>query len=63
MNVAAKITSLTRPNKISVGNNIYKLLHPSLQSKFYKMKIKETEWKYIDLENNLPYKVYTINNI
>ena len=40
MNVAAKITSLTRPNKISVGNNVYKLLHPSLQSKFYKIKIK-----------------------
>ena len=60
MNVAAKIQSLTGPNKISVGNNVYKLLHPSLQSEFHEMKIKkETEWKYIDLENNLPYKVYT----
>jgi class 3 adenylate cyclase len=60
MNVAAKMTSLTGPNKISTGNNVYKLLHPSLQSKFHKMKIiKETEWKYSDLENNLPYKVYT----
>ena len=59
MNVAAKMTSLTGPNKISVGNNVYKLLHPTLQSEFHKMKIKETEWKYIDLENNLPYKVYT----
>jgi class 3 adenylate cyclase len=59
MNVAAKITSLTGPNKISVGNNVYKLIHPSLQSKCHKMKTKETEWKYIDLENNLPYKVYT----
>ena len=60
MNVAAKMTSLTGPNKISAGNNVYKLLHPSLQSKFHKMKIKEeTDWKYIDLENNLPYQVYT----
>ena len=59
MNVAAKITSLTGPNKISAGNNVYKLIHPSLQSKFHKMQIKETEWKYVDLENNLPYKVYT----
>ena len=59
MNVAAKITSLTGPNKISVGNNVYKLIHPSLQSKFHKMQMKETEWKYVDLENNLPYKVYT----
>ena len=59
MNVAAKITSLTGPNKISVGNNVYRLLHPTIQSEFYEMKTKETEWKYIDLENNLPYKVYT----
>ncbi len=59
MNVAAKMTSLTGPNKITVGNNVYKLLHPTLQSKFHKMKvIKETGWKYIDLENNLPYQVY-----
>jgi hypothetical protein len=64
MNVAAKMTSLTGPNKISVGNNVYKLLHPMLQSKFQKMQIKKgtNEWKYIDLENNLlPYKVYTTN--
>jgi adenylate cyclase len=60
MNVAAKMTSLTGPNKISIGNNVYKLLHPSLKSEFQKMPLKEkTEWKYIDLENNLPYKVYT----
>ena len=61
MNVAAKITSLTEPNKISIGNNVYKLIHPSLQSEFQKMQIKKesNEWKYIDLENNLSYKVYT----
>ncbi|MGI9011422.1 MAG: adenylate/guanylate cyclase domain-containing protein [Nitrososphaeraceae archaeon] len=60
MNVAAKMTSLTGPNKITVGNNIYKLLHPTLQPEFQKMQMKEgTEWKYIDLETNLLYKVYT----
>jgi len=59
MNVAAKMTSLTGPNKITVGNNVYKLLHPTLQSEFQEMHIKESEWKYIDLENNSPYKVYT----
>ena len=59
MNVAAKITSLTEPNKISVGNNVYRLLHPTIQSAFYEMKTKENEWKYIDLESNLLYKVYT----
>ncbi len=61
MNVAAKMTSLTGPNKITVGNNVYKLLHPTLQPEFEEMKMKEgtNEWKYIDLETNLPYKVYT----
>ncbi len=59
MNVTAKMTSLTGPNKITLGNNVYKLLHPNLRLKFHKMKIiKETGWKYIDLENNLPYQVY-----
>ena len=61
MNVAAKMTSITGPNKITVGNNVYKLLHPSLQPEFQEMQMKEgTEWKYIDLETNLPYKVYTM---
>jgi class 3 adenylate cyclase len=61
MNVAAKMTSLTGPNKISVGNNVYKLLHPTLLSEFQEMQIKKRthEWKYIDLETNLRYKVYT----
>ena len=59
MSVSAKMTSLTGPNKITVGNNVYKLLHHTLRLKFHKMKIiKETGWKYIDLENNLPYQVY-----
>jgi class 3 adenylate cyclase len=53
MNVAAKMTSLTGPNKITVGNNVYKLLHPTQLSEFQEMQIKETEWNYIDLETNL----------
>ena len=48
MNVTAKITSLTKPNKISVGNNLYKLLHPSIQIKFHMISLKETDWKYIE---------------
>jgi adenylate cyclase len=59
MNVAAKITSLTGPNKISVGNNVFKLLHPSIQTEFHKMHLEENEWKYIDYDSNSLYKVYT----
>lgn len=60
MNVAAKMTSLTGPNKISVGNNVFKLLHPSLQTQFHAMPLDENQWKYIDHENNSLYKVHTI---
>jgi class 3 adenylate cyclase len=35
MNISAKITSLTGPNKVSVGENIYKLLHPVLLWVFF----------------------------
>jgi adenylate cyclase len=60
MNVAAKMTSLTGPNKISVGNNVFKLLHPSIQTQFHSMPLYENQWKYIDHENNSLYKVHTI---
>ncbi|MGN6821413.1 MAG: adenylate/guanylate cyclase domain-containing protein [Candidatus Nitrosocosmicus sp.] len=60
MNVTAKITSLTAPNKISVGNNVFKLLHPSIQTRFHEMLLKENEWKYVDHQTNLFYKVFTI---
>src|SRR5690348_5601599 len=60
MNVTAKITSLTAPNKISVGNNVFKLLHPSIQTRFHQMPLKENEWKYVDHQTNLFYKVFTI---
>ena len=60
MNVAAKMTSLTGPNKISVGNNVFKLLHPSIQIQFHAMPLDENQWKYIDHENNSLYKVHTI---
>ena len=60
MNIAAKITSLTGPNKISVGNNVFNLLHPSTQTKFHSMGLKENEWKYVDYETNSIYKVFTL---
>jgi adenylate cyclase len=59
MNVAAKITSLTAANKISVGNVIYKLLHPTMQSKFELLSIDQG-WKYVDRETGELYKVFTM---
>ena len=59
MNVAAKITSLTAANKISVGNSVYKLLHPTIQSKFNLLSIDQ-DWKYVDRETGELYKVFTL---
>ena len=59
MNVAAKITSLTSANKISVGNAVYKLLHPTIQSKFELLTINKG-WKYVDRETDELYKVFTM---
>lgn len=59
MNVAAKITSLTAANKISVGNVVYKLLHPTIQSKFELLSVDQG-WKYVDRETGELYKVFTM---
>jgi len=59
MNVAAKITSLTAANKISVGNAVYKLLHPTIQSKFELLSVAQG-WKYVDRETGELYKVFTM---
>ena len=61
MNVAAKITSLTGPNKISVGENVYKLLHPGIQAEFHALVYSTDEWKYTNPDTDKLYKVYTLN--
>jgi class 3 adenylate cyclase len=61
MNVAAKITSLTGPNKISVGENVYKLLHPGIQAEFHALVYRTDEWKYTNPDTDKLYKVYTLN--
>jgi len=60
MNVTAKITSLTGPNKVSVGENIYKLLHPNSQTEFQESLSLHDEWKYLDSDTDKVYKVYTL---
>jgi len=61
MNIAAKITALTNKNKISIGEDIYKLLHPTIQSEFHELILHTNEWKYTNRTTNKTYKVYTIH--
>jgi adenylate cyclase len=60
MNVAAKITSLTAANKVSIGGNVYKSLDHKIQSEFQELLMPGNEWKYTNHETDKPYKVYTI---
>ncbi|HYF98804.1 MAG TPA: adenylate/guanylate cyclase domain-containing protein [Candidatus Saccharimonadales bacterium] len=60
MNVTSKITSITAPDKISVGENVYKLLHPQIQSNFRQIIFDGNEWKYIDINTGNAYQVYTL---
>jgi adenylate cyclase len=53
MNVAAKITEA---NGISVGENVFKLLHSNLQSEFHELITSRNDWKYVDVQTGKPYK-------
>jgi hypothetical protein len=61
MNVAAKITSLTAANKVSIGGNVYKSLDLKVQREFHELSMPDNRWKYINYGTDKPYKVYTLN--
>ena len=60
MNVAAKITSLTSKDKVSVGEKVYELLHPEIQAEFHNLVHRAGEWKYTNRDSGNLYKVYTL---
>ncbi len=62
MSIAAKITSLSGPNRISIGEDVHKMLHPSIRSKFREVKFSLDEWKYTDRQTGQLYKVYTMQD-
>ena len=61
MNIAAKITSLTGANKISIGENVYRSLDHKVQREFHELSTSDNRWKYINYGTDEPYKVYTLN--
>ena len=60
MNVASKIMSVTGANKVSIGENVYKSLDPSVQDEFHELTITD-RWKYVNYGTDRPYKIYTLN--
>jgi adenylate cyclase len=61
MNIAAKVTSLTGSNKVSVGENVYKLLDVGIQAEFHELAYGTDEWKYINPDTGKLYKAYTLD--
>jgi adenylate cyclase len=62
MNIAAKITSLTGPNKVSIGQYVYEMLHPSIKARFSEVSFSSEEWRYTDRHTGQIYKVYSTND-
>ena len=59
MNVASKIMSVTGANKVSIGENVYESLEPSLQDEFHELTITDRS-KYVNYGKDKHYKIYTL---
>src|SRR5918911_570125 len=62
MSITAKLTALTNPNKITIGKDVYDVLHPEIKSKFTEIKHSIEDWKYKDRRTGKLYKLYTLQN-
>jgi adenylate cyclase len=60
MSITAKLTALTNPNKITIDEDVYDMLHPEIKSKFTEIKYDIDKWKYIDKHTGRLYKLYTL---
>jgi hypothetical protein len=62
MSITAKLTSLTNPDKITIGKDVYDILHPEIKIKFTEVKDDIGSWKYTNRETEELYKLYTLKN-
>jgi class 3 adenylate cyclase len=60
ISITAKITALTNPNKITIGKDVFNILHPDIKTKFTEVKLNTWEWRYTDRETGQLYKLFTI---
>jgi adenylate cyclase len=59
MSITAKITAITNPNRITIGEDVFNILHPEIKERFAEIKLNPVEWKYADKETGKLYKLYT----
>jgi adenylate cyclase len=62
MSITAKLTALTNPNKITIDEDVYDILHPEIKSKFTEINYDIEKWKYIDKHTGRIYKLYTLRD-
>lgn len=60
MSIAAKITSITEPDRITIGEDVYTLLHPTLKTRFKRISLKDRiqDWKYTNRQTGQLYNLY-----
>jgi len=62
MSISAKITSLSYPNTITIGEDVYSALSPQMRMKFKEVKFSIEHWKYVNSQTGQLYKLYADNN-
>jgi len=62
MSISAKITSLSYPNTITIGEDVYSTLSPQMRMKFKEVKFSVEHWKYVNSQTGQLYKLYADNN-
>lgn len=60
MSIAAKITSITDPNGITIGEDVYNMIHPTLKTRFKELKNRIEDWKYTNRQTGQLYKLYSM---
>jgi class 3 adenylate cyclase len=59
MNRSAKITSLTYPNKIMVGEDVYRNLNSKMIENFNELQFSIDQWKYSNKQTGQIYRLYS----
>ncbi|MGH9995584.1 MAG: adenylate/guanylate cyclase domain-containing protein [Nitrososphaeraceae archaeon] len=59
INMAVKMTSLASPNRIVIGQSVYrKLAEKKQRSKFRILKVRPSSWTYVDESNGKMYRLF-----
>jgi adenylate cyclase len=58
MNRSAKLTSLTYPNTVTIGEDVYGFLTPQMRMSFNEVTFSAEKWKYVDTQTGRIYKLY-----